>query len=200
MSKKFIASATAVLFVAASLVTGLSSAQAANKANGACAKANVSAKIGKNTYKCTYNPTATVKKLTWTSTICIQANTDLKSALPLSNSLLTSYNGRVSSATRQKNTNTKLITASQANVDKWSKDLAAYLAAHPTAETTGSEAEKKNIAAVKDGIARNKQRVIDLTATLTDLDKQIKEAQDGATATQADIDTAKATLAAACKL
>ena len=138
--------------------------------------------------------------MTWTSTICIQANTDLKSALPLSNSLLTSYNGRVSSATRQKNTNTKLITASQANVDKWSKDLAAYLAAHPTAETTGSEAEKKNIAAVKDGIARNKQRVIDLTATLADLDKQIKEAQDGSTATQADIDTAKATLAAACKL
>ena len=93
-----------------------------------------------------------------------------------------------------------MITASQANVDKWSKDLAAYLAAHPTAETTGSEAEKKNIAAVKDGIARNKQRVIDLTATLADLDKQIKEAQDGSTATQADIDTAKATLAAACKL
>ena len=200
MSKKLIASVTAVLFVAASLVTGISSAQAANKANGACAKANTSVKIGKNTYKCTYNPTATVKKLTWTSTICIQANTDLKSALPLSNSLLTSYNGRVTSATRQKATNTRLITASQANVDKWSKDLAAYLAAHPTAQTTGTEAEKKNIAAVKDGIARNKQRVIDLTTAIASLDSQIKDAQDGSASAQADINTAKATLAAACKL
>ena len=52
---------------------------------------------------------------------------------------------------------------------------------------------------VEDGIARNKQRVIDQNANLVQLDQQIADATAGAAKVAAAADTAKASLTTACK-
>ena len=200
MSKKFLSVTIAGAVLAISLVIGVAPANAAvAKANAACAKANTKATISKIAFKCTYNPVATVKKLTWVAQPCLDANESYKTALSLTTSLTASYQGRLASATRLKTNSQRLIAAAQKNVDKWSADLAAYLVKHPTVATTGTEADKKMVKQVEDGIALNKQRVIDQTANLAKLDQQIMEATDGGAKVAADADSAKASLTSACK-
>ena len=200
MSKKFLSVTIAGAVLATSLVIGVAPANAAvAKANAACAKANTKATISKIAFKCTYNPVATVKKLTWVAQPCLDANESYKTALSLTTSLTASYQGRLASATRLKTNSQRLIAAAQKNVDKWSADLAAYLVKHPTVATTGTEADKKMVKQVEDGIALNKQRVIDQTANLAKLDQQIMEATDGGAKVVADADSAKASLTSACK-
>ena len=200
MSKKFLSVTIAGAVLATSLVIGVAPANAAvAKANAACAKANSSAKISGIAFKCTYNPVATVKKLTWVAQPCLDANASYKTAVSLTTSLSTSYQGRLSSATRLKTNSQRLIAAAQKNVDKWSADLASYLAKHPTVATTGTEADKKMVKQVEDGIALNKQRVIDQTANMAALDQQISDATAGAAKVAADADTAKASLVSACQ-
>ena len=196
MKKSSVISVAAL--VLATSISGISGANAAAKAGGACSPANAKTTISKVSFKCTYNPAATVKKLTWVSQPCLDANTSFKSASVLSASVASSYNGRISSATRLLSTTQKLIDAAQKNVDKWTADLAAYLAAHPTAKTAGTDSEKKNIATVEAGIERNKQRVIDAKANLDKLNSQIKAANEGLAKNQADIDSAKALVTKAC--
>jgi len=200
VSKKFLSVTIAGAVLATSLVIGVAPANAAvAKANAACAKANSSAKISGITFKCTFNPIATVKKLTWVAQPCLDANVSYKTALSLTTSISSSYEGRLTSATRLKTNAQKLIAAAQKNVDKWSADLAAYLAKHPTVATTGTDTDKKMVKQVEDGIALNKQRVIDQTANLAKLDQQIADATAGAAKVTADADTAKTSLVSACK-
>jgi hypothetical protein len=73
------------------------------------------------------------------------------------------------------------------------------MAKHPTVATTGTEADKKMVKQVEDGIALNKQRVIDQTANIAKLDQQIADATAGGTQVAADAATAKASLTSACK-
>ena len=200
MSKKFLSVAIAGAVLATSLVIGVApSSAAAAKANAACAKANTNATISKIAFKCTYNPVATVKKLTWVAQPCLDANASYKTAVSLTTSLAASYEGRLSSATRLKTNSQRLIAAAQKNVDKWSADLASYMTKHPTVATTGSEADKKMVKQVEDGIALNKQRVIDQNANIAKLDQQIADATAGGTQVAADTATAKASLNSACK-
>ena len=53
---------------------------AANKAGGACTKANATTKIGGDKYVCTKNPTVKNAKLTWVWDQCISANNDYAAA------------------------------------------------------------------------------------------------------------------------
>jgi hypothetical protein len=62
-----------------------------------------------------------------------------------------------------------------------------------------TETQKKQIATVQAGIDRNKQRVIDATANIVELDAQIKEATAGKTKTATDLASAKASLSTSCK-
>jgi len=200
VSKKFLSVAIAGAVLATSLVIGVAPSNAAvAKANAACAKANTNATISKIAFKCTYNPIATTKKLTWVAQPCLDANASYKTAVSLTTSLAASYQGRLSSATRLKGNSQKLITAAQKNVDKWSADLAAYMTKHPTVATTGTEADKKMVKQVEDGIALNKQRVIDQTANIAKLDQQIADATAGGTQVAASAATAQESLATACK-
>ena len=66
---------------------------------------------------------------------------------------------RISSATRLKTTNERLIASAQKNVDTWSKNMLTY-PKNPT------EVQKKQIATVQAGFYLNKQRVIDATANI----------------------------------
>ena len=114
------------------------------------------------------------------------------SAKSLAGAVTTSFDGRISSSTRLKATSERLIKTAQANVDKWSKNMLSYT-------KTPTEAEKKQIATVQEGIDRNKERVIEQTANIVKLDAQIKEATDGKAKTEADLANAKASISTACK-
>ena len=202
MPKKFIRAAIAGSVLATSLVIGSAPSNAAvakPKANAVCLKSKASTTISGIAFKCTYNPIATVKRLTWVAQPCLDANDSYKTALSLTTSISSSYQGRLTSAQRLKTSAERLVTAAQKNVDKWSADLAAYLVKHPTVATTGSESDKKMVKQVEDGIALNKQRVIDQTANIAKLDQQIADATAGAQKVTTDVATAKAGLTTACK-
>jgi hypothetical protein len=190
MSKKISALSIAVLVLAGTFV-GVSSASAAT-AYKACKPLNSKATIGKLSYTCTKNPASTSGSLVWVSKPCIDANKSYLSAKSLSDSVTTSFDGRISSATRLKATSERLIKTAQGNVDKWSKNMLTY-PKNPT------EVQKKQIATVQEGIDRNKQRVIDQTENIVKLDAQIKEATDGKTKTASDLAAAKASISTACK-
>jgi len=197
VSKKISALSVAVLVFAGTFV-GISSASAAT-AYKACKPANSKTTIGGLSYTCTKNPAGTSTKLVWVSKPCIDANKSYLSAKSLSSAVGSSFESRVSSATRLKATSERLITAAQKNVDTWSKNLAAYLAKNPNVMTSGTESDKKMVTTVQDGITRNKQRILDQQANIVKLDAQIKEATDGAAKTANDLATAKSSIATACK-
>jgi hypothetical protein len=190
VSKKISALSIVVLVVAGTLV-GLSSANAA-VAYKACKPVNSKATIGKLSYTCTKNPASTSTALVWVSKQCVDANKSYLSAKSLADAVASSFESRISSATRLKATSERLITTAQKNVDTWSKNMLSY----PKSPT---EIQKKQIATVQAGIDRNKQRVIDQTANIVKLDAQIKEATDGKAKTEADLATAKASISSACK-
>jgi beta-glucosidase/6-phospho-beta-glucosidase/beta-galactosidase len=190
VSKKFSAISIALLVVAGSFA-GLSSASAAT-AYKACKPANSKTTIGKISFTCTKNPASTSKSLVWVSKPCIDANKSYLNAKSLADSVGSSFDSRISSATRLKTTNERLIASAQKNVDTWSKNMLSY-PKNPT------ETQKKQIATVQAGIDRNKQRVIDANANIVELDAQIKEATDGKAKTASDLATAKASLSTACK-
>ena len=190
VSKKISALSIAVLVIAGTFV-GISSAAAA-AAYKACKPLNSKATIGKISYTCTKNPASTSKSLVWVSAPCINANKSYLSAKSLADSVGSSFDGRISSTTRLKATNERLIASAQKNVDTWSKNMLSY-PKNPT------ETQKKQIATVQAGIDRNKQRVIDATANIVELDAQIKEATDGKAKTAADLASAKTSLTTACK-
>jgi len=151
MSKKVSAISIALLVFAGSIF-GVSSASAAT-AYKACKPANAKTTIGKISYTCTTNPAKTSKALVWVSKPCIDANKSYLSAKSLSGAVTSSFDGRISSATRLKATAERLIASAQKNVDTWSKNMLTY-PKNPT------ETQKKQIATVQAGIDRNKQRVI----------------------------------------
>ncbi|MEJ6574491.1 MAG: hypothetical protein QNL78_05155 [Actinomycetes bacterium] len=190
MSKK-ISSISIVILVFAGSIVGISNASAATPYK-ACKPAKAKTKIGKISYTCTKNPVKASKKRVWVSKPCIKANRSYLNAKSLSGAVETSFDGRISSATRLKATNERLITSAQKNVDTWSKNMLSY----PKSPT---EIQKKQIAAVQAGIDLNKQRVLDATAAIVELDAQIKEATDGKAKTLADLANAKASISTACK-
>jgi len=197
VSKRISALSIAVLVVAGSFV-GISSASAA-VAYKACSPAKAKTTIGKLSYTCAKNPAGTSTKLVWVSKPCIDANASYLSAKSLSTAVSSSFESRISSATRLKATSTRLIAAAQKNVDTWSSHLASYLAKKPNVMTSGTDADKKTVTTVQDGITRNKQRIIDQQANIVKLDAQIKEATDGAAKTANDLASAKASIVTACK-
>jgi len=190
MSKKISALSIAVLVLAGTFV-GISSASAAT-AYKACTPLNSKVKIGKLSYTCTKNPASTSKSLVWVSKPCIDANKSYLSAKSLSGAVTSSFDSRISSATRLKATSERLIAAAQKNVDTWSKNMLSYT-------KTPTETQKKQIAAVQEGIDRNKERVIEQTANIVKLEAQIKEATDGKAKTETDLANAKASISTACK-
>ena len=190
MSKKISALSIAVLVLAGTFA-GISSASAAT-AYKACKPLNSKTTIGKLSYTCTKNPASVSKSLVWVSKPCIDANKSYLSAKSLAGAVTTSFDCRISSSTRLKATSERLIKTAQANVDKWSKNMLSYT-------KTPTEAEKKQIATVQEGIDRNKERVIEQTANIVKLDAQIKEATDGKAKTEADLANAKASISTACK-
>jgi hypothetical protein len=190
VSKKVSALSIAVLVLAGSFV-GIQSASAATPYK-ACKPLNSKTTIGKISYTCTKNPASTSKSLVWVSKPCIDANKSYLSAKSLSDSVGSSFDSRISSATRLKATNERLIVSAQKNVDTWSKNMLSY-PKNPT------EVQKKQIATVQAGIDRNKQRVIDANANIVELNAQIKEATDGKAKTVADLANAKASITTACK-
>ena len=190
MSKKISALSVAVLVLAGTFA-GISSASAAT-AYKACKPLNSKTTIGKLSYTCTKNPASVSKSLVWVSKPCIDANKSYLSAKSLAGAVTTSFDGRISSSTRLKATSERLIKTAQANVDKWSKNMLSYT-------KTPTEAEKKQIATVQEGIDRNKERIIEQTANIVKLDAQIKEATDGKAKTEADLANAKASISTACK-
>lgn len=190
MSKKVSALSIAVLVFAGTFV-GVSSASAAT-AYKACKPLNSKATIGKISYTCTKNPASTSASLVWVSKPCIDANKTYLNAKTLADSVGKSFDGRITSTTRLKATSERLIASAQKNVDTWSKNMLSY-PKNPT------ETQKKQIATVQAGIDRNKQRVIDATANILELDAQIKEATDGKAKTAADLASAKASISTACK-
>lgn len=197
VSKRISALSIAALVLAGSFV-GISSASAATPYK-ACSPAKSKTTIAKLSYTCTTNPAGTSTALVWVSKPCIDADKSFLSAKSLSAAVTTSFEGRISSATRLKATSTRLIAAAQKNVDTWSKNLAAYLVKNPNVMTSGTESDKKMVTTVQDGITRNKQRIIDQNANVVKLDAQIKEATDGAAKTASDLTTAKASIVTACK-
>ena len=190
MSKKVSALSIAILVFAGTFV-GISGASAAT-AYKTCKPRNSKATIGKVSFTCTTNPASTSKKLVWVSKPCIDANKSYLNAKSLADSVGSSFDSRISSATRLKATNERLIASAQKNVDTWSKNMLSY-PKNPT------ETQKKQIATVQAGIDRNKQRVIDANANIVELDAQIKEATDGKAKTAADLATAKTSVSTACK-
>lgn len=190
VSKKISALSIAVLVFAGTFV-GISNATAAT-AYKACKPLNSKATIKKVSYTCTKNPASVSKANVWVSKPCIDSNRSYLEAKSLANAVESSFEGRVSSATRLKATSERLITTAQKNVDTWSKNMLTY-PKNPT------EVQKKQIATVQAGIDRNKQRVIDQTANLVKLDAQIKEATTGKAKTAADLVNAKKSITAACK-
>jgi beta-glucosidase/6-phospho-beta-glucosidase/beta-galactosidase len=190
VSKKVSAISIAILVFAGSIV-GVSSASAATPYK-ACKPAKAKATIGKISYTCAPNPATASKRLVWVSKPCMDANRSYLSAKSLSGSVTSSFDSRISSATRLKTTAERLITSAQKNVDTWSKNMLTY-PKNPT------ETQKKQIATVQAGIDRNKQRVIDATANIVELDAQIKEATDGKAKTVSDLANAKASITTACK-
>lgn len=190
VSKKVSALSIAVLVFAGTFV-GISSAAAATPYK-ACKPLNSKTKIGNISYTCTKNPVSASKSLVWVSTPCISANKSYLSVKSLADSVGSSFDVRVSTATRLKATNERLIASAQKNVDTWSKNMLTY-PKNPT------ETQKKQIATVQAGIDRNKQRVIDATANIVELDAQIKEATAGKTKTATDLASAKASLSTSCK-
>ena len=190
VSKKVSAISIALLVLAGSIV-GVTSASAATPYK-ACKPAKAKATIGKISYTCAPNPAKTSKALVWVSKPCIDANASYLSAKSLSSAVTSSFDSRISSATRLKATAERLITSAQKNVDTWTKNMLSY-PKNPT------ETQKKQIATVQAGIDRNKQRVIDATANIVELDAQIKEATDGKAKTASDLATAKASITTACK-
>ena len=190
MSKRVSAISIALLVIAGSIV-GVSSASAATPYK-ACKPAKAKTKIGKISYTCAKNPAKASKKLVWVSKPCINANKSYLDAKTLSDSVITSFDSRISGATRLKTTAERLITSAQKNVDTWSKNMLTY-PKNPT------ETQKKQIATVQAGIDLNKQRVIDATANIVELDAQIKEATDGNAKAVSDLATAKASITTACK-
>ncbi len=197
VSKRISALSIAALVLAGSFV-GISSASAAVPYK-ACKPAGSKSTINKLSYTCAKNPAGTSTKLVWVSKPCIDANKSYLGAKSLSAAVGTSFEGRISSATRLKATSTRLIAAAQKNVDTWSKNLAAYLVKNPNVMTSGTESDKKMVTTVQDGITRNKQRIIDQNANIVKLDAQIKEATDGAAKTANDLASAKSSIATACK-
>ena len=177
--------------VSALSIVGVSSASAAT-AYKACKPLNSKATIGKISYTCTKNPASTSASLVWVSKPCIDANKTYLNAKTLADSVGKSFDGRITSTTRLKATSERLIASAQKNVDTWSKNMLSY-PKNPT------ETQKKQIATVQAGIDRNKQRVIDATANILELDAQIKEATDGKAKTAADLASAKASISTACK-
>jgi hypothetical protein len=190
MSKKISALSIAFLVFAGTFV-GISSATAATPYK-ACKPAKAKATIGKISYTCAPNPAKASKKLVWVSQPCINANRSYLNAKTLSDSVVTSFDSRISGATRLKTTAERLITSAQKNVDTWSKNMLTY-PKNPT------ETQKKQIATVQAGIDLNKQRVIDATANIVELDAQIKEATDGKAKAVSDLATAKTSIGTACK-
>ena len=190
MSKKISALSIAFLVFAGTFV-GISSATAATPYK-ACKPRNAKATIGKVSYTCTTNPAKTSKSLVWVSKPCIDANRSYLNAKSLADSVGSSYDSRISSATRLKTTNERLILSAQKNVDTWSKNMLTY-------PKTPTETQKKQIATVQAGIDRNKQRIIDANANIVELDAQIKEATDGKAKTAKDLATAKTSIGTACK-
>ena len=190
VSKKISAISIAFLVFAGTFV-GISSANAATPYK-ACKPRNSKATVGKISYTCTTNPATTSKRLVWVSKPCIDANKSYLSAKSLSGAVTSSFDSRISSATRLKETNLRLITSAQKNVDTWSKNMLTY-PKNPT------ETQKKQIATVQAGIDRNKQRVVDANASIVELDAQIKEATDGKAKAVSDLANAKASITTACK-
>ena len=190
MSKRVSAISIALLILAGS-VFGVSSASAATPFK-ACKPAKAKATVGKISYTCAPNPATASMKLVWVSKPCIDANKSYLNAKTLSDSVVTSFDSRISGATRLKTTAERLITSAQKNVDTWSKNMLTY-PKNPT------ETQKKQIATVQAGIDLNKQRVIDATANIVELDAQIKEATDGKAKAVSDLATAKASITTACK-
>jgi len=190
MSKKISVLSIAVLVLAGTFV-GISNASAAT-AYKACKPANSKTMIGKLSFTCTKNPASTSAALVWVSKPCIDANKSYLNAKSLADAVGSSFDSRISSATRLKATSERLIATAQKNVDTWSKNMLSY-PKNPT------EVQKKQIDTVQAGIDRNKQRVIDQTANIVKLDAQIKEATDGKAKTAADLATAKASINTACK-
>jgi hypothetical protein len=190
VSKKVSALSIAVIVFVGTFV-GISSASAATPYK-ACKPRNSKTTIGKISFTCTTNPAKTSKSLVWVSAPCINANKSYLSAKSLADSVGGSFDSRISSATRLKATNERLIASAQKNVDTWSKNMLSY-PKNPT------ETQKKQIATVQAGIDRNKQRVIDANANIVELDAQIKEATDGKAKNAVDLATAKASISTACK-
>jgi hypothetical protein len=190
VSKKVSAISIALLVLAGSIV-GVTSASAATPYK-ACKPAKAKATIGKISYTCAPNPAKTSKALVWVSKPCIDANASYLSAKSLSSAVTSSFDSRISSATRLKATAERLITSAQKNVDTWSKNMLTY-PKNPT------ETQKKQIATVQAGIDRNKQRVIDSKANIVELDAQIKEAIEGQAKNASDLASAKSSISTACK-
>jgi hypothetical protein len=98
MSKRVSAISIALLILAGS-VFGVSSASAATPYK-ACKPAKAKATVGKISYTCAPNPATASMKLVWVSKPCIDANKSYLNAKTLSDSVVTSFDSRISGATR----------------------------------------------------------------------------------------------------
>ena len=197
MSKKISALSIAVLVLAGTFA-GISSASAATPYK-ACKPAKAKATIGKLSYTCAKNPASASASLVWVSKPCIDANKSYLSAKSLAGAVTTSFDGRISSSTRLKASNERLIITYQKDVDTWSAKLSYWLAKLPNVKVSGTTAEKGQIAAIENRILRSQQKVVTLQELVQTNDAQIKEATDGKAKTEADLANAKASISTACK-
>lgn len=169
--KKSSVIAVAALVLATSLF-GAVSANAANKAGGTCAKKGAAATITSLPYTCAINPSKTSTKLTWVANACIKAYESLDSI----NGIITQYTAIQRNTQRTYDNYQKAAAKYQANIDKWTADVANYLKAHPDAQTNGTAQVKQQLAQIQAGIDKNTTRVKGLNDSLPKLKTQIDDA------------------------
>jgi response regulator of citrate/malate metabolism len=136
-SKKFSTLAIAAALIAATMITGTTTANAVvAKANAACPTAGTKTTISKVAYTCAVSPIATNKKLTWVSATCLSANTAYGKAVQQQKTLVDAE--AYAEAKLQ-----KVIDSFTQTRDLWLKAQAEYqkridsaIAANPKANTT----------------------------------------------------------------
>jgi prefoldin subunit 5 len=191
-----VVAATAVL-IATSLTVGAVSAQAANKANGACATAGAVAKIGGKSYTCQVSPIAdpASTKTTWVSAGCIAAGKSYTAAqaqatkvASLASTQVTALQGDITALTTTQGN-------IQAKITKYTTDVQTFLAKNPSKSNSKDVQTINNaINAMQTSLATTTKNITNYQAKLAAIQASQKTQNDQANAQAAKALTLASTI------
>ena len=203
MIKKFSSIALAGALTVAALVGVSAPAQAAAKANAACATPGAKTPISKISYVCGQNPLVTAKKNIWLSPSCVSANKSYAAAIKQRDGLTTSFNNAITKINEAITVNTTDAAQWQTKIDKYTATINSYLATHPNVATTGTANDKKSLETLKSAVAALTSQVARVNSRVTSLKSQLQSTQDsqGALIQSAadNVATLKSQLSTICK-